>query len=181
MSTEAPKQRRKGKQFNKVSEEAISAGMEEERIKEMRKAKRGRGTGVTKSSTKGSKGKVKEAKVTKLGKKGPQKSNRLFKNFNSLFTSNVYTDGNRNSGITLPTSTQKDKRKALNEIVAAIPLADKRIVTQDANALILASKTLGPRQCRRDTSGNWKFNGMRSLLRPHQVYPYLCIHVTAVY
>ena len=146
--------------------------MEEERIKEMRKAKQGRGNGVAKPSSKGSKRKTKDDKVTKPRKKGrPQQGSKLFKNFDSLFTSNVYTDGNRKFGVTLPTSTQKNKRKALNEIIAAIPLDDRRIATQDSNALIVASKTLGLRQCHRDPSGDWKFNGMKSLLRPHQVNP----------
>ena len=139
--------------------------MEAERLKEMRKAKKGRGTGVTRLSKGGSSRKTKAGRVGK----GRSQPKSLFRNFNSLFTSNVYADGNRNHGITLPTSTPKNKRKALDEIVAAIPLEDKTTAKQDANDLIAASKTLGLRQCRRDPSGDWKLNGMKSLLRPYQV------------
>ena len=168
---EAPKHRRRKKQSNKVSEEAIAAGLEGERIKEMRRAKKGRGSGTTKSSKKASGRKTKADKVSKPGKKGRSHPKSLFRNFNSLFTSNVYADGNQNHGITLPTSSLKNKRKALNEIIAMVPLEDKRTVTRDKNDVLEASRKLAPRHCRLDPSGDWKLTGMRSLLRPHQVSP----------
>ena len=163
---EAPKQqRRRRRQTNKVSEEAINAGMENERMKEMRKATKGRSTGITKSSTKSS---GRRTKTGRIGKSRAQPRS-LFRDFNSLFTSNVYVDPKNKNGITLSTSTQKDKRKALNEIISSIPLEDRTTATRDKNDLLAASKTLGPRQCSRDPSGDWKLNGMKSLLHPFQV------------
>ena len=115
-------------------------------------------------------------------KDGPKRLKRRSKktgylsNSNTLLTSNVYEDANANCNReALPASGHTDKRKALAELVASVPLGTTQ---EDAiaqkNRILNATVVLGRNirgVCKKadDQTNDWKLTGMKSSLRHHQV------------
>lgn len=86
----------------------------------------------------------------------------------SLLNSNVYEDAaaNRDLG-PLPVSYETNKAKALASMVANVPLGDRR--RSEKEHIRRATVTLGTKRVIPDGEGAWKFTGMDSSLRHHQV------------
>lgn len=106
----------------------------------------------------------KKSKVKKprLGQRG------FLSDFNSLITSNVYEDANRNiDRPDLAVVTHTNKEKALKAFLAGVPLEERGSARGDKTSILKATKTLG--NVRADGNGKWRLRGMKYSLLHHQV------------
>jgi len=121
-----------------------------------------------------SKAKKKKSKVSK-GKK-PKKGTRAAKDWNnkvnqmqSLFRNNVFTDQASEDAPDQPTFSSRNKDKALKELIASVPLEDRKVVKSDSVTLLAATKKLDGRGAAKAVNGMWLIKGMRTALKPYQV------------
>ena len=117
-------------------------------------------------SAKGTSKITKKAKSrAKISKPNPSKPGYL-NNLGSLMSNNVYDDANANlRKAKLITSSEKDKRKAMSEIIASVPLEDIHSSRREKNHIIKATVTLGKRKVTAVGDNKWKFKGKCILLR----------------
>ena len=103
----------------------------------------------------------KVAKPTKPAK--PAKDAMLLRDVGSLFSSNVYADANANLGRPdAPVMTAKKKAEALKQLVASVPLEDRRMANTEKKHIHDATKILGARKCTPDGNGKWLFKGLKA-------------------
>ena len=157
--------------------EGMAAGAEAHEAKERKKRKKGKPESRTpkmkearasKERKKSSKGRNSKASQPKTSKKKITKPT-LFRDVNSLFSSNVYTEANQNLDKTLPVMDAKRKTEALQQLISSVPLEDARMASREKEFILKATITLGKRKVKPDGAGGWTFRGFRSSLRHHQV------------
>lgn len=110
-------------------------------------------------------------------KKPPQKRGRkrgpgaTTLNIDSLGRTNIIEVAQANaSRPDMPTFTSKVKAKALNELIASIPTADRASAASDKAAVLQATKKFkGQGAMKADGRGGWLLRGMESSLYCHQV------------
>jgi len=113
-------------------------------------------------------GKKTSAKINKAPPKKRPTQAGFLNNAGSLLNSNVFEDADANRDLTpLPISTEKNKAKALAALVANVPLGNIR--RSEKEHIRRATITLGKHNVNPDGQGGWKFTGMDSSLRHHQV------------
>lgn len=102
-------------------------------------------------------------------KKKPSQAGYL-NNAASLLNSNVFESANAIRDLApLPKSTAKNKAKALADMVANVPLGDRRRAGAEKEHIRKATVTLGKQKVNPDGDGGWKFTGISSSLHHHQV------------
>ncbi|MCJ1477620.1 hypothetical protein MMC13_006293 [Lambiella insularis] len=107
----------------------------------------------------------KKPKEKKARAKAPKPT--LFRDVDSLLSSNVYVDANANlDKADAPLMTGKRKEDALKQLVASVPLEDKRMASKEKQHILKATRTLGHYRVRAGDDGNWIVKGMKSTL-PH--------------
>jgi hypothetical protein len=89
----------------------------------------------------------------------------------SLFNANVFEEQAGMDAADQPVFKSKAKRDALKELIASVPIQDKKQARNDMNSLIQASKDFdGYGACRvAGGSGNWTVKGMKTSLKGYQV------------
>ena len=102
----------------------------------------------------------------KRGRKRPNMSNIA-----SLGRTNIVEAAQANADAPdMPTFTDKNKAKALKELIASIPSSERANATSDRTAVMNATKKFkGIGAVRSDGRGGWKLRGMASSLYNHQL------------
>ncbi|KIV92519.1 hypothetical protein PV10_03810 [Exophiala mesophila] len=105
----------------------------------------------------------------RIGARRGQKPN--LSNLTSLGRSDIIQQAQANSSAPdMPRSSARDKRKALQELVASIPSADQHQAKSDSRALLDATKKFrGKGSVRPDGQGGWQLKNMKSSLHNHQL------------
>ncbi|MCJ1390904.1 hypothetical protein MMC18_003765 [Xylographa bjoerkii] len=158
-----------------VGVEAVLAKNEKEKKKKDRPSGKKSGAKPKEKSSKSEKDKSKAA--TKAKKKAtkpvkPAKDPMNLRDVGSLFSSNVYADANDNlDRPNAPVMTAKKKAEALKQLVASVPLEDRRMANVEKRHIHEATKTLGWRKCTPDGNGKWLFKGLKpsSALHNYQI------------
>ncbi|KAF9694487.1 hypothetical protein EKO04_007498 [Ascochyta lentis] len=192
---ERPRKRRRGEQPSKQSKpvsiqaaeyQAMQVALEAEADLPRKKKK-----GVTdidevqdlgsSTKSKGSKGKTaKPSRAKAAGKstaKGPRKTakdkrelERATKQATSLFNANVFEQQAGMDAADQPTFRPRNKALALKELIASVPVQEKKQARSDMNTLIQATKDFdGQRSCMIAPGGNWIVRGMKTSLKGYQV------------
>ncbi|MCJ1402525.1 hypothetical protein MMC11_005745 [Xylographa trunciseda] len=161
--------------------EACMAGIDEEIAKNDKATKKKNGPGGKKGASKaaskrgpnarGDKSRKEKPATSKTAKKkDPKPKPTLFRDVGSLLSSNVYVDANANlDKREAPVMTEKRKDDALKQLVASVPLEDRRMASLEKQHILNATKVLGMRKVRPDGNGKWAFKGMKSALPHFQV------------
>ena len=112
---------------------------------------------------KGAKKAKAKVKTTKPAKATlPTKDSMLLRDVSSLFTSNIYSDANENlNRRDAPVMTATKKAEALKQLVASVPMEDRRMANMEKKHIHEATKILGARNCRPDGNGMWLFKGLK--------------------
>lgn len=134
-----------------------------------------KGRGAKSKSTRVSKTQTPK-KVAAKGSRKSAKDKRLTENalkqVSSLFTSNVFQQQASADAMEQPTfTTTRRKHDALKELIASVPLGDRKIARSDMNVLLAATKDFNGRGSVKPhgSNGGWMVKGMKTTLRPHQV------------
>lgn len=91
-------------------------------------------------------------------------------NISSLVSGNIYEDSNMNlEKAVLPVISEKKKKEFMTELLASVPLEEKKQANKDRIDIITASRILGSRKVKPDGKGDWSFKGMKSSLYHYQV------------
>lgn len=102
----------------------------------------------------------------------PAKNGRRSKandvDFESLFQTDIIADAHANSSIPVHNFTKKNKDQALAELIASIPIADRKEAIPDKRLVRDATKKF-TRTARSDGKGGWKIKGMKTSLYSYQV------------
>ncbi|EHY55056.1 hypothetical protein HRR83_005690 [Exophiala dermatitidis] len=111
---------------------------------------------------------------TSAARKPAQRRKRtgpMLTNLSSLGRSNVVSDAQANVfKPDMPTFTARDKNKALSQLIASIPSADRASSGGDRKAIIAATKKFnGIGAVRADGQGGWRHKDMESSLYHHQL------------
>ncbi|KZM25989.1 uncharacterized protein EKO05_0009128 [Ascochyta rabiei] len=102
--------------------------------------------------------------------KAQQEVERAIKQTASLFNANVFELQASMGAADQPTFRTKNKAEALKELIASVPIQDKKQARNDMNTLIQASKEFdGQFSCKLEPSGNWIVRGMKTSLKGYQV------------
>jgi hypothetical protein len=95
---------------------------------------------------------------------------RATKQATSLFNANVFEQQAGMSAADQPTLKMGDKAEALKELIASVPIQDKKQTRNDMNTLLQASKDFdGVGACKIAAGGNWMVRGMKTSLKGYQV------------
>ena len=174
----APEKRRKvnprGKRLEAaLVREGMAAGAEAAEAKERKKGKKKPAGGPPKinrvrASEHKKSPKHKKSKEAKTPKKKVTKPT-LFRNVNSLFSSNMYTEANQNLDKTIPIMDANKKKDALQQLISSVPPEDAHMVSREKELILKATITLGKRRVKPDGHGGWLLTGMRSSLKHFQV------------
>lgn len=115
--------------------------------------------------------KRKDTKKTPRVTKPKTRTPSRLTNLASLGRSNIVEDAQANADKPgCPTFTSKNKKKALQELLASIPSAETGTCRSDGAAVHEATKKFnGKGAMRSDGEGGWKLKGMRSSLYNHQL------------
>lgn len=113
----------------------------------------------------------------KSAAKGPRKTakdkrelERATKQATSLFNANVFEQQAGMSAADQPTFKARSKAEALKELIASVPVQEKKQARSDMNTLIQASKDFdGYGSCKVAPGGNWMVKGMKTSLKGYQV------------
>ena len=109
--------------------------------------------------------------------KGPRKTakdkrelERATQQVTSLFNSNVFEQQAGMGAADQPVFQTRRKADALKELIASVPIQDKKQVRNDMNTLLQASKDFDGRgACKLAAGGNWLVRGMKTSLKGYQV------------
>lgn len=158
---------------NSHLQEALHAGIEDGPGQSRKIKRKARASSEVDSPPKRRRGNNKSAGVKKPTQKrgrkpGPSTSTL---NIESLGRTNIIGPAQANaSRPDMPTFTSKVKAKALNELIASIPTADRASAANDKAAVLQATKKFkGQGAMKSDGRGGWLLRGMTSSLYCHQV------------
>jgi SNF2 family DNA or RNA helicase len=128
---------------------------------------------------KGSKPKPKMAKskaASKSTTKDPRKSAKnkrvvdyAVKQATSLFTADVFAQQAGEDDAEQPTFRARNKQDALKELIASVPIEDKKQARSDMAVLLAATKDFDGRGSVKAAGGNWLVKGMTTSLKGYQV------------
>lgn len=134
------------------------------------------------SRSRGSKSKSSRAprsRAARKATKGPRKTAKDRKELEhatrqatSLFNANVFEQQAGMGAADQPTFRGMNKAEALKELIASVPVADKKQARSDMNSLLAASKDFDGRlACKLapGNNGNWIVRGMKTSLKGYQV------------
>ncbi|KAI5363033.1 putative helicase, Zinc finger, RING-type, Zinc finger, RING/FYVE/PHD-type [Septoria linicola] len=99
--------------------------------------------------------------------KGPQMSN-----MQSIFGTNIFKDTEQNRDLENQPNFHGTKRKAdaLKQLIASVPVENRKIATTDKRFLDEACRTFdGTGSVKANPDGNWTLKGMKSALKHYQV------------
>lgn len=149
---------------------------EANREKDSEKSKKGGkvGKGVSKTGKSKAQSNANSKKTWAKKDKAPRKKRPTqagyLNNASSLLNSNVFETANANRNLApLPISTATKKAQALADMVANVPLGNRRRAGAEKEHIRRATVTLGSKRVNPDGKGAWKFTGMDSSLHHHQV------------
>ncbi|OAL54395.1 hypothetical protein IQ07DRAFT_558454 [Pyrenochaeta sp. DS3sAY3a] len=137
--------------------------------------------GNSATGAKGKKGKAKTGPKKAGPKKAAAKAGRMTakkkkeremaaRQASSLFSSNVFTQQASADAPEQPTFKSKVKDDALKELIASLPLENRKIAKGDMSTLLAATKDFdGVGACKSDGAGQWKVKGMLTPLKAYQV------------
>ncbi|KAF1992922.1 hypothetical protein P154DRAFT_451550 [Amniculicola lignicola CBS 123094] len=118
-----------------------------------------------KSKSSGSKSTKTPRRTAKDKKLGEQAHRQI----GSLFNSDVFTQQASQDAAEQPTFQSKTKQDALKELIASVPLEDKKTAKSDMAVLLAATKDFNGRGAVKALNGLWLVKGMRTALKPYQV------------
>jgi SNF2 family DNA or RNA helicase len=128
---------------------------------------------------KGSKARVKATKAKTASKpaaKGPRKTmkarretDRAVKMTTSLFNADVFEQQAGNDAREQPTFRSRNKQDALKELIASVPLDERKQVRSDMGVLLAATKDFDGYGSVKAAGGNWLVKGMSTSLKGYQV------------
>jgi SNF2 family DNA or RNA helicase len=124
------------------------------------------------SSSKSAKAKTTAKKSTGVRKSAKQKrqEEKSLKQVQSLFSSDVFLDQADQNAAEQPTFKSKNKQEALKEIIASVPLGDKKAARDDMATINNASRDFNGRGAvKADGKGMWSVRNMKTSLKPYQV------------
>lgn len=156
----------------------VAVEADEDRPKKKKKGDPPQGPRPAKSRASKSKPRPSQAKgAGKSTAKGSRKTAKDKRNLEqatkqatSLFNSDVFEQQAGMSGANQPTFTNRNKAEALKELIASVPIQDKKQVRNDMNILLQASKDFdGVGACKIASSSNWSVRGMKTTLKGYQV------------
>jgi hypothetical protein len=88
----------------------------------------------------------------------------------SLFNANVFQQQAGTNAAEQPTFRSRVKADALKELIASVPLDDRKKAQGDMATLLAATKEFDGRgQVKADGHGHWRVTGMSTSLKPYQV------------
>ncbi|KAF2199121.1 hypothetical protein GQ43DRAFT_347720, partial [Delitschia confertaspora ATCC 74209] len=123
-------------------------------------------------STMSSSSKVSKSKKKKGPRKGTEEARQWeqsVKQVSSLFTGDVFREQARQDAAEQPTFAATNKKDALKELIASVPLDDKRAARSDMSALLAATKDLDGHGSAKPKDGLWLVKGMKTALKPYQL------------
>jgi SNF2 family DNA or RNA helicase len=153
-----PKKKRKAQPTDNDQQDARPTGKGKGKTAAKPKAR------VTRSKTAGKalKGGAKTAKAMR-------ESNHALKQASSLFNSNVFEQQAGAHEREQPTFRARNKTDALKELIASVPLEDKKQAKSDIATLLAATKDFDGRGACKAHLGNWLLKGMKTTLKGYQV------------
>ncbi|OQV09615.1 SNF2 family domain-containing protein [Cladophialophora immunda] len=169
-----PKKRAAPKSRNYLSkkelQDAISAGIDAG-FGEGRKPKRKAATDSEDRQPKKKRETKKDGGPPKSVQRRGRKQRPNLSNIQSLGRINIVDAAQANaSRPDMPTFTSSNKAKALQELIASIPSAERGTASSDRAAVLEATKKFnGRRAIRSDNHGGWRLRGMESSLYNHQL------------
>lgn len=90
-------------------------------------------------------------------------------NLNDMLHANVLENARVNATLpAIPELTEKDKHKALAQLLASIPTKDQKEALNDSKAILAATRKF-TNKARSDGVSGWKIKGLKSTLLHHQV------------
>ncbi|KAF2032710.1 hypothetical protein EK21DRAFT_98852 [Setomelanomma holmii] len=139
---------------------------------------RASGKGKGKGKAKATKSKSKTTRSTAASKiatgsrktaKGKRDVEHAIKQATSLFNSNVFEQQAGDDEADQPTFRSRNKTDALKELIASIPLEDKKQARADISVLVAATKDFDGKGSCKALGGNWLVKGMKTSLKSYQV------------
>jgi hypothetical protein len=131
-----------------------------------KKGSKSKGSRVSKSKASGKK----SAKAPRQSVKDKRNAQNAVHQVTSLFASNVFEQQAPQDAPDQPTFRSRNKQDALKELIASVPLNDKKAVRDDAKNLMQATKDFDGRgSARSDGKGMWLVKGMKTSLKPYQL------------
>lgn len=113
---------------------------------------------------------ISSGKTPRTPAKDRRELERAKKQAVSLFNSNVFDQQAATGAADQPVFQSRNKRDALKELIASVPLPEKLDARNDMNALLQASKDFdGHGACRIAENSNWRVRGMATNLKGYQV------------
>jgi hypothetical protein len=131
---------------------------------------KGKGKGPKpKAKTTRSKAAPKKASGPKKTAKGRREADHALRQATSLFNSNVFEQQAGEDEREQPTFMSRNKQSALKELIASVPIEDKKQARSDMAVLLAATKEFDGRGSVKAAGGNWLVKGMKTSLKGYQV------------
>jgi hypothetical protein len=131
---------------------------------------KGKGKGPKpKAKTTRSKAAPKKASGPKKTAKGRREADHALRQATSLFNSNVFEQQAGEDEREQPTFMSRNKQSALKELIASVPIEDKKQARSDMAVLLAATKEFDGHGSVKAAGGNWLVKGMKTSLKGYQV------------
>ncbi|KAF3039514.1 hypothetical protein E8E12_004791 [Didymella heteroderae] len=135
-------------------------------------ASRNRGSTSKSSRAPQTKAVGKAAKGSRKTAKDKRELENATRQATSLFNANVFEQQAGMGAADQPTFRTRNKADALKELIASVPIADKKQIRNDMNTLLQASKDFDGRGACKiapGNNGNWLVRGMKTSLKGYQI------------
>jgi SNF2 family DNA or RNA helicase len=157
--------KRKKREQDSVDNDSQQAGPSTARSSKSKGKGKGKGKGKA-SQQKGSKANMKPRKTAKEKKAISQGLHQA----TSLMTSNVFVDQAAADAPEQPGFTSRNRKDALKQLIASVPLESQKAVKIDWKAVRgAASDFTGRNSASPDGTGLWAIKGMKTSLKPYQL------------
>jgi SNF2 family DNA or RNA helicase len=134
---------------------------------------KGKGKATTKSNLKprNSKGVAKTSnRAPRRTAKSKREVDHALKQATSLFNANVFEQQAGEDELEQPTfGATRNKQDALKELIASVPIEDKKQARSDMAILLAATRDFDGRYSVKPAGGNWLVKGMKTSLKGYQV------------
>ena len=112
----------------------------------------------------------KAAKETRKTAGAKRKTQNAINQVSSLFASNVFEQQASQDAPDQPTFKSRNKQSALKELIASVPMEDRKMARSEMSALLAATTDFDGRgSARADGNGMWRVKGMKTSLKPYQL------------
>lgn len=101
--------------------------------------------------------------------KSKREADQAVKQVTSLFNSNVFEQQASRLAAEQPSFRSRRKDDALKELIASVPVGDKKKAKSDMNILLNATKDFNGKGAVKADGGLWRVKGMSTSLKPYQV------------